>query len=106
MLGGLGIYKHDSLTMQQQSEILFLVDAWLESLNSADREKLIPCLLTERPEGRRGMTMSEKIFAMHDLNQKGFVAPGDIIRVRVDWILASEVSWAVGFLLKAQGAAG
>lgn len=43
---------------------------------------------------------------MHDLNQKGFVAPGDIIRVRVDWILASEVSWAVGFLLKAQGAAG
>jgi hypothetical protein len=26
------------------------------------------------------MTISEKIFAMHDLNHKGFVAPGDIIR--------------------------
>jgi hypothetical protein len=24
------------------------------------------------------MTISEKIFAMHDLNHKGFVAPGDI----------------------------
>lgn len=43
MLGGIGIYNHDSLTMQQQSEILFLVDVWLESLNSADREKLTPC---------------------------------------------------------------
>ncbi|CAG8065735.1 unnamed protein product [Penicillium nalgiovense] len=94
MLGGLGISKHDSLTVQQQSEILFLVDAWLESLNSADREKSIPCRLIQRPEGRRGMTISEKIFAMHDLNHKGFVAPGDIIRVHVDWILASEVSWA------------
>lgn len=101
MLGGLGISKHDSLTVQQQSEILFLVDAWLESLNSADREKSIPCRLIQRPEGRRGMTISEKIFAMHDLNHKGFVAPGDIIRVHVDWILASEVSWAVGLLLEA-----
>ncbi|CAI7665794.1 unnamed protein product [Penicillium glandicola] len=40
------------------------------------------------------MTISEKIFATHDLSHKGFVAPGDIIRVHVDWILASEVSWA------------
>jgi hypothetical protein len=82
--------------MQQRSEILFLAEAWLESLNSADREKSIPCLLTQRPEGRRGMTMGEKIFAMHDLDHEGFVAPGDIICVRVDWVLASEVSWAVG----------
>ncbi|KAF9249740.1 hypothetical protein DTO027I6_9492 [Penicillium roqueforti] len=94
MLGGLGINQPDSLTIQQQSEIFFLVDAWLESLNSADREKSMPCLLTHRPEGRRGMTVSEKIFAMHDLNHIGWVAPGDIIRVHVDWILASEVSWA------------
>jgi hypothetical protein len=47
------------------------------------------------------MTISEKIFAMHDLNHKGFVAPGYIIRVHVDWILASEVSWAVGLLQEA-----
>ncbi|CRL28582.1 Aconitase-like core [Penicillium camemberti] len=94
ILGGLGIHQNDSLTTEQESEILFLVGAWLESLNSADRAKSIPCLLTQRPERRRGMTISEKIFAMHDSNHKGFVAPGDLIRVFVDWILASEVSWA------------
>lgn len=101
ILGGLGIHQNDSLTTEQESEILFLVGAWLESLNSADRAKSIPCLLTQRPERRRGMTISEKIFAMHDSNHKGFVAPGDLIRVFVDWILASEVSWAVGLLLEA-----
>lgn len=47
------------------------------------------------------MTMSEKIFAVHDLNHEGLVAPGDIIRVSVDWILASEVSWAVDLLFEA-----
>lgn len=45
--------------------------------------------------------MSKKISAMHDSNHNGFVAPGDLIRVFVDWILAFEVSWAVGLLLQA-----
>jgi len=96
MLGGLGLCKDDFLTMQQESEILFLVSAWLESLNSADRERSIPYPLTHRPTGRRGMTMSEKIFAMHDVDLKGFVVPGEVIRARVDWVLASEASWAGG----------
>lgn len=39
--------------------------------------------------------MAEKIFAMHDVSHRGYVAPGDIIQVDVDWILASELSWAV-----------
>lgn len=38
---------------------------------------------------------------MHDSNHKGSVAPGDLIRVFVDWILASEVSRAVGLLSEA-----
>jgi hypothetical protein len=41
------------------------------------------------------MTLSEKIFAMHDLTNKGFVVPGELIRVHVDWVIASEASWAV-----------
>jgi hypothetical protein len=81
--------------IQQEAEIVFLVSAWLESLNSVDRSKSLSKPLTSRPEGRRGMTLSEKIFAAHDIDQKGFVTPGDVVRVSVDWIMASELSWHV-----------
>jgi hypothetical protein len=78
---------------------LFLVSAWLEALNSADRSKSLPKPLPSRPEGRRGMTLSEKIFAAHDIEQSGFVTPGDVVRVSVDWIMASELSWGVSILI-------
>jgi hypothetical protein len=94
-LGGLGLVSATKLSSEQESEILFLVSAWLEALNSADRAKAAPRPLPSRPPERRGMTLSEKIFAMHDVNQKGYVAPGDLIRVDVDWVIASEASWAV-----------
>ncbi|KAJ5097845.1 hypothetical protein N7532_004846 [Penicillium argentinense] len=93
-LGGLGISEEESSATDQESEILFLVSAWLEALNSADYAKSPPTPLADRPAGRRGMTMSEKIFAMHDMAQRGFVAPGDLIRIHVDWVIASEASWA------------
>ena len=38
------------------------------------------------------MTLSEKIFAIHDVAQKGYVKVGDLIRVDVDWVIASEAS--------------
>lgn len=41
------------------------------------------------------MTLSEKIFAMHDMEQKGSVKPGELIRIHVDWVIASELSWGV-----------
>ncbi|KAJ5102439.1 aconitase family protein [Penicillium alfredii] len=40
------------------------------------------------------MTLSEKVFAMHDVDQKGSVVPGELIRVHVDWVIASEASWS------------
>lgn len=95
ILGGLGLLDAASVTPEQESEILFLSSAWLEALNSADRAKSLPVLLAHRPDIRRGMTLSEKIFAMHDITRKGFVVPGELIRVDVDWVIASEVSWAV-----------
>jgi hypothetical protein len=52
-------------------------------------------MLDVRPKERRGMTTSEKIFAAHDIERKGEVKPGDMIRVDVDWIMASELSWSV-----------
>ncbi|PYH63378.1 aconitase family protein [Aspergillus vadensis CBS 113365] len=39
------------------------------------------------------MTLSEKIFALHDIDRRGSVAPGELIRVDVDWVIASEASW-------------
>lgn len=94
-LGGLGLTEHTDLTEEQDLEVLFLVSAWWEALNSADRAKAFPTPLRTRPEGRRGMTLSEKIFSLHDIDQRGSVAPGDLIRVDVDWVIASEASWAV-----------
>ncbi|RAQ56735.1 aconitase family protein [Aspergillus flavus] len=93
-LGGLGLTEHTDLTEEQDLEVLFLVSAWWEALNSADRAKAFPTPLRTRPEGRRGMTLSEKIFSLHDIDQRGSVAPGDLIRVDVDWVIASEASWA------------
>ena len=102
-LGGLGLDTNKSLEQDEEAEILFLVSAWLEALNSADRAKAKPEPLGFRPAGRRGMTLSEKIFAMHDIAQKGFVEVGDLIRVDVDWVLASEGSWAVSISFEGKG---
>lgn len=94
-LGGLG-YKPDSiLDTEQKDGVLSLLSAWMESLNSIDRAKSTPAYLSSRPKGRRGMTLSEKIFAAHSISGKGEVKPGDVIRVDVDWILASETAWMV-----------
>ncbi|KAJ5453461.1 aconitase family protein [Penicillium daleae] len=93
-LGGLDISKDEQTSSEQEAEIMFLSSAWLEALNSVDRAASLPDPILQRPVGRRGMTLSEKIFAMHDLTNKGFVVPGELIRVHVDWVIASEASWA------------
>ncbi|KAF7156298.1 hypothetical protein CNMCM5623_009691 [Aspergillus felis] len=93
-LGGLGLEDASDLTAQQVSEVLFLTSAWLEALNSEDRSRSMLAPLPSRPPGRRGMTLSEKIFASHEVAHRGWVAPGDLIRLDVDWVIASEASWA------------
>jgi hypothetical protein len=82
--GGLGFQLDQDLNSKEEAQILFLVSAWLESLNSADRSKKSLKMLTSRPEGRQGMTLSEKIFAAHDIERRGELKPGDMIRVDVD----------------------
>ena len=88
------------LSETDEVEILFLVSAYLEGLNSADRQEAPVEPLMSRPVGRRGMTLAEKIFAAHDTERKGEVKPGDVIRVDVDWVMASELSWGVRELCK------
>jgi hypothetical protein len=92
--GGLGYNKTQVLSDAENGEVLFLVGAYLESLNSADRQKSPLQPLSTRPASRRAMTLTEKIFAAHDVERKGEVKPGDVIRVDIDWVIASELSWS------------
>ncbi|KAJ0418740.1 hypothetical protein BJY00DRAFT_302580 [Aspergillus carlsbadensis] len=92
-VGGLGLSVDTDATEEQIEEVIFLVSAALEAINSADREKKQGWPLMRRPPGRRDMTLGEKILAHHAINGKGWVAPGELIWVDVDWALASEASW-------------
>jgi hypothetical protein len=96
--GGLQLSPTGTLTEQDIANMSFLVDAWLESLNSAARVSRLPEPIKERRMNRRLMTLTEKIFAHHasSVPTSAGVRPGDLLRVAVDWIIASEVSWSVG----------
>lgn len=95
--GGYGLSQDTELSSDQEAEVLFLCSAYLEAVKSAARTQLGPAVQGFRPQGRRGMTMTEKILAMHDVSRRGFVRPGDLIQVDVDWVIASELSWKVSY---------
>lgn len=91
--GGLGLSLDKEFTSEDVTELIFFVTAHLEALNYQDRHTAKVPALTSRPSSRRGMTLAEKIFAAHDVSRKGQVEPGDVIRLDVDWVIASELSW-------------
>ena len=91
--GGLGLSDGLACSEQEVSEVLFFISAYLEALNYQDRNSAPTPALPHRPPGRRGMTLAEKIFAAHDVARRGEVRPGDVIRLDVDWVIASELSW-------------
>ncbi|KAG9771810.1 Aconitase htyD [Exophiala dermatitidis] len=91
--GGYGFSDKDDLQPGEEGEIIFLFSAYLEAFKHAARASQRPAPLSLKPPGRRSMTMTEKIFAFHDVSQRGYVRPGDIIQVDVDWVIASELSW-------------
>lgn len=101
--GGMGLARSDAagggereISDEDRAELVFLVSAWLESLNSADRaRRTLQPVAGPAPQGRRAMNVTEKIFAFHDVESKGWVRPGEMIRVGVDWIMSSEQSWHV-----------
>lgn len=95
--GGLGLTLESEVSDDDRNELLFLCSAWLEALSSADRATRIRTPISTKPPGRPPMNVTEKIFAMHDVESKGWVETGSVIRVAVDWILASELSWHVGY---------
>jgi hypothetical protein len=98
--GGLGLSQDAAVSDVDRGELVFLSSAWLEALNSLDRGTRVLTPVSTKPAGRRPMNVTEKIFSLHDVESKGWVKPGQMIRVAVDWIMASEFSWHVSTIRK------
>lgn len=95
--GGLGLGDDVSLSDQDYEDVLFLVEAWLTSLASKQSCRNFLSTVPKRETATRPMTLAQKIFAQHvvgDIPLEGLTA-GDVARVGIDWILASELSWQV-----------
>ncbi|KAL1920930.1 uncharacterized protein VTP21DRAFT_11565 [Calcarisporiella thermophila] len=99
--GGYGIRTKDlggeATTQAVGDKIVEVLDAILEGINAAERTGTLvkrPLLMT-RPPGRRPMTLCEKIITHSaiGLPTPGHVSPGDMVCVKVDWTLASELTW-------------
>src|ERR1700709_1205862 len=63
--GGLGLGDNAVATPSQQAETLFLVEAWLEAINSKERAKDFLSYRSSPAEGTRPMTLAQKVFAQH-----------------------------------------
>lgn len=80
-------------------EAEFLVDAWLSAVSSreASSQQARPALRKRlgTPADARPMTLAEKILVYHafSLPSARGVRPGDVVRVSLDWVIASEVAW-------------
>lgn len=77
--------------------VLFQVEAYLTALNKKEASRpSLPVISTPIP-GTKPMTLAEKIFAHHAVGEfpQGGLSAGDVIRVGIDWVLASELSWNV-----------
>lgn len=95
--GGLGLIEGVKATAHQHAEAIFLVEAWLDAITSRQRERDYRSFLKTPATGTKPMTLAEKIFAQHVIGEMpphGLKA-GDVVRVGIDWILASELSWQV-----------
>ena len=94
--GGLGLSPGAAFTDEMRQAVVFQVEVWLESLNSEDRARKPLQPLPSRPDGRGPMTLSQKILAHHAIgNTAGALAVGDLVRVSIDWVISSELAWAV-----------
>lgn len=95
--GGLGFSLNDTTTETIQEAMLFQVDIWLEALNSEDRTRHLPKGLLNVPPGRRPMTLTEKILVHHSIDPLAVGGPvvGEVLRISVDWVVTSELAWAV-----------
>lgn len=95
--GGLGLTKSGPAPSTDYEDVVFLTEAWLEALNSEDKSTNQFSTIDIRSEKTKPMNLAQKIFAHHAIGGcpvEG-LAIGDVVRVGVDWIIASELSWNV-----------
>lgn len=95
--GGLGLAENTTAQTTDYDNVLDLTEAWLSSLNAQDKSRNIHSTVAVRSEKTRPMNLAQKIFAYHTIGgcpTEG-LSTGDVIRVAVDWILTSELSWTV-----------
>jgi hypothetical protein len=99
-LGGLNLSRDSVPDGDQLKEIKFLVEAWLETLNSEENSKGLRTPISGTVKNRKPMNLTEKILSHHATSapSPGGVTTGDLITVTVDWIIASELSWTVSCL--------
>ncbi|KAJ5810975.1 aconitase iron-sulfur domain-containing protein [Penicillium robsamsonii] len=103
--GGLGFSEARcidwSLSQMKLQDLQDLLEAWLESLNSAESGRCLPAPLSVKASATRPMTLAEKILAHHafSLPSAHGLKSGDFVRTSVDWIVASELSWVVGHFI-------
>ncbi|KAL2797328.1 aconitase iron-sulfur domain-containing protein [Aspergillus keveii] len=99
--GGLGCITSDDGSKQwpnslvQLQSVQALIEAWLEALNGSESATKLPPPLAIRAAGVGPMTLAEKILAQHafSLHSPQGLKTGELVRVSVDWVVASELSW-------------
>ncbi|KAF7188120.1 Aconitase AMT8 [Pseudocercospora fuligena] len=94
--GGLGLCDRSWKEVDEASlkEVEFLTDAWMLTTSFSGMRQ--PLVMTDAAVNVRDpMTLAQKIIAHHakDVARPEGVRPGDFLRVNVDWIIASELSW-------------
>ncbi len=98
--GGLGLSKESVIEESDRRSALSLIEVWLEALNSQDRVRENPSAIQTKSSQTRPMTLAEKIFAHHTIGGcpvEG-IQVGDVVRVSIDWVIASELTWTVSRL--------
>lgn len=95
-VGGLGFRdrRWRDFPPEDLRRILDLTESWLLTISSLKTP--IPKLaLPQKPVNRKPMTLTSKILAHHAIScaQTSHVAVGEVLRVNIDWVIASELSW-------------
>lgn len=95
--GGLGLGAEDTPSPEQYIEIVFLTEAWMESVNSQDKSRSFLDVNYQAVNSSQPMTLAQKIFTQHALSMptgRKQLSVGDVCRVGIDWVIASELSWS------------
>ncbi|KAL4884497.1 aconitase iron-sulfur domain-containing protein [Aspergillus karnatakaensis] len=96
--GGLALTSTDLSSWPQPAQldsVHSLIDAWLEALNATESTPKLPAPLTKKAPTTWPMTLAEKILVQHafSLPSPHGIKVGELMRVSVDWVIASELSW-------------